>query len=303
MTDVFYIGAQTSLKTVESRLMQNLAILFSDAIKINVKRSKSRFFNILNCEVNYGEVAGSLVENRRLCRQGMADALAGFFIEEWEEDILLWMLRKRFSCFSNEEKERIVRLAKNRLRLLDKLQSNTTQGISRENRLSRSFYTYLIEQNQINLNGFLYFRLGLYKEDLERVLCHSVEQFFDEKEYREFVELLRYFVALLKPKHDLVHVMLRPPHDFVLSDQDGKVLHTGSLLSEYHLGSHSIKQEDLLVSALLSAAPKRITLHLGTFRDQPSLARMLQQVFAPRVTVCQSCAYCQQILSRQLRDD
>ena len=155
----------------------------------------------------------------------------------------------------------------------------------------------------MNLDGFLHFRLRHYWEELEDVLYLSIDQYLNEKEYQEFIQLLRHFVEILEPRHDVVHVVLTGPNGFALLDEQGHVLQADVLTNELKAQSGYTDQDDLLISALLSAAPRHLVLHAGTFQGKTKLLDTLKQVFEPRVELCRACDYCLQLLVGEHKKD
>lgn len=303
MTDVICIGARNSLDTIEARLRQELEFLIADGIDVKFETRRSGFFNFLFCQLDYGETSYSLSEQRHLSRQCIANALTDILVDDWQQLTLLRVLSRRFNCFSEDEKQRIVQLATAKLAQRDAGPNRTLFKTARKSRIREALSAYLQEQNNINLDGFLNFRLRHYWEELEDVLYLSIDQYLNEKEYQEFIQLLQYFVGILEPKHDMVHVVLTSNDGFVLFDERGHVLQADVLTNELKVKGGYADQDDLLISALLSAAPNRLVLHVGTFQNKPKLIDTLQQIFAARVLLCRTCDYCLRLLAAEQKED
>lgn len=303
MTDVICIGAQNSLDAIASRLRQELAFLAADGIHLSLETSHSRFFNFLYCQLDYGNTAYSMSERRHLSRQCIANALTDILVDDWQQATLLRVLNRRFHCFAEREKQRIVQLAMAKLVQRDKGPNRLLYQVARKSRIREALSAYLKDQDRINLDGFLHFRLRSYWEELEDILYLSIDQFLSEKEYQEFVQLLQHFVQILEPRHDLVHVVLREPDGFALLDEQGHVLQADVLTNELKAENGYADQDDLLISALLSVAPNKLVLHVGTFRSRPKLVEILQQIFASKVELCRSCDYCLQLLAGEPKEN
>ncbi len=299
MTDVICIGAQYPLDSMEARLRQELAFLAADGIEVNIETKRSGFFNFLFCQLDYGNTAYSLSERRHLSRQCIVNALTDTLVDDWQQHTLLRVLSRRFHCFTEAEKRRIVELATARLAQRDAGPDRRVYQLARKSRIREELSAYLQDQNRINLDGFLNFRLRHYWEELEDVLYLSIDQYLNEKEYQEFIQLLQHFVGILEPRHDTVHVVLTANNGFALLDEQGHVLQADVLTNELKVDSGYADQDDLLLSALLTAAPKRLVLHVGTFQNRPRLLDTLQQIFSSRVELCRSCDYCLKLLARE----
>lgn len=294
MTDVICIGAQNPLDVIVPKLEKELAFLAVDGVQVKTRTGRSRFFNFLFCEIEYGEAAYSLPERRHLSRQCIANALTDVIVDDWQQDTLRRVLGRRFHCFQDAEKEKIVELASAKLLQKDAGPNSKLYRVARKSRVRESLSSYLSNKNEINLDGFLHFRLRSYWEELEDVIYLSIDQYLNEKEYREFIQLLRYFVEIMEPRHDLVHVILCGRDGFAILDQQGHILQADALTNEFKLQSGYADQDDLLISGLLSVAPREIILHVGTFQEHLQLMEMLRQVFSPRIKFCRSCDYCVQ---------
>ena len=64
----------------------------------------------------------------------------------------------------------------------------------------------LEENSEINIDGFIRFRMKELREDVDSIVNNIIESYMVEKEYQEFVKLLKYFVDIqdwfqyLRPK-------------------------------------------------------------------------------------------------------
>lgn len=70
--------------------------------------------------------------------------------------------------------------------------------------------TCLEENEEINIQGFITFRMKELREDIEEIIDKVVEEYMVEKEYREFVKLLKYFVDIQESKIEkLIFISIR----------------------------------------------------------------------------------------------
>ena len=54
------------------------------------------------------------------------------------------------------------------------------------------------ENNEFNINGFLLFRMKDLRLNIEVLIDRVIENYIIDKEYEEFIRLLKYFVNILK---------------------------------------------------------------------------------------------------------
>ncbi|HEX2953047.1 MAG TPA: putative sporulation protein YtxC [Bacillota bacterium] len=151
---------------------------------------------------------------------------------------------------------------------------------------------FLNEHHYINLEGFLRFRLKEYFSRLREVVEQALESFLAEKEYREFIRLLRYFVENQEPRVVEVHVVIYTQDLFRLLDDEGKPLepeYLQGILGD--LAESDLNYEDLLLSALITLSPKRLIIHQP---GQMEIAKTIEDVFRERVVFCRDCDLCRE---------
>lgn len=196
----------------------------------------------------------------------------------------LWiqrLLQLNYNYFDPEEKQIILRNAYKQL-----------SGCSRDlyHRVYSVLTDYLMTNDQINLEGFVRFRIKDFWQFLTEAVDAAVDAYLIEREYQEFVRLLRYFVELQEPKIEMVNVIIDQPDSFHILDYKGEEIQTEHLEDMIlELGHNELDFEDFLISALITIAPAKLVLHLcqGNRVEQTIL-----NIFTHRVMVCDGCALC-----------
>jgi putative sporulation protein YtxC len=152
---------------------------------------------------------------------------------------------------------------------------------------------YFENSDNIILDGFVNFRLKDYVRDLEEIVDRAVDDFLMEREYREFIRLLRYFVDIQDPKFDTIHVIVGYDSKYTLLDDSRKEI-TNDCIQEFvnEISEGEINYDDLLVSSLITLAPKRIVIHYtGQFKNK-ELLETIKNVFLGKVIICNGCEIC-----------
>jgi len=215
--------------------------------------------------------------------QTLAAILADWVIKYRENELLRRIITQNYYYLEPEERLTILTKAK-----------NAAEGLERRDWLAERFYDYLNSRNVLNLEGFLTFRLGEYLDELEKVVDEVVDDYLMEKEFQEFIKLLRYFVEIQEPQIDLVHVVFDAQGKFQLFDRFFQVLggdyRGGGVVIEY-LGDDAA-YEDVLVSSLISLAPRQIVLHVGNEEIMATSVKTLCGVFEERISFCAGCTHC-----------
>jgi putative sporulation protein YtxC len=174
--------------------------------------------------------------------------------------------------------------------------------IERKGRVLRLILDYLGAQQEINLDGFITFRLQEYREQLGDAIGRAVDDFLMEKEYVEFINLLRYFVDSQEPKLKLVHAIILPKGGFRLMDDKGATVTREYLAESFVEVEAEVNSEDLLVSALITIAPGRVILHCSTELDRLEALDTIRSVFEGRITTCRGCRICRDQRPEERRD-
>ncbi|MFY0543670.1 sporulation protein YtxC [Brevibacillus sp. H7] len=169
---------------------------------------------------------------------------------------------------------------------------------TRKAKVYRKLFDYLEEERQINLLGFVRFRLHEHWNDLFERVEAGLDEYLEDKQYQEFVDLLRYFISVQETKYPLVHVVPDLGKQFLLYDERGEEIQLDQLDAILSVGEQSCREEDYLVSALVTLAPKQIVLHHA--EEKQALAQTINNIFDNRLRLCTSCTFC--LISRRTLD-
>lgn len=110
-----------------------------------------------------------------------------------------------------------------------------------------------------------------------------------EQEYEEFIALLRQLVLVAKSHYDWIHVRFAGD-SFFLEDIAGTRIGDELLCDMMDNGDEGAGLDDVLISTLVTLAPRRITIHQGRLAQDGR--DTLIKVFDGRVLFCRGCARC-----------
>jgi putative sporulation protein YtxC len=157
----------------------------------------------------------------------------------------------------------------------------------------RSILEYLDMEDEFNIEGFVNFRLNMYINELNDAIERALEIFVAEREYNEFIKLLRYFVEIQECKIDTIHLCQSKDGRYILYDES-----RNRISSEYfdelraEIIDENINYDDLLISTLITISPKKITIHdIDSFKNR-ELVQTIMNVFTERITICSKCELC-----------
>ena len=130
------------------------------------------------------------------------------------------------------------------------------------------------------------------REDIDFIIDKVVEKYMVEKEYSEFIKLLKYFVEIQDSKLETVNIIIDPNGKYFIRDKDGN-----DMLREFlnELSGEKITEnnlEDLIISGLITNAPKSINIHGVQNCINKEIIDTINNVFADRVHICEKCELC-----------
>ena len=218
------------------------------------------------------------------------DDLAGYILDKYNGYFLKLIIDKNYGYFDKTDKVQIYQAAK----------KDYSNMCSNKNNESKSFirnklYSYFKEENadSIVLEGFVLFRLGKYMQELEMLIDCAVDEYFIKAEYENFVMMLKEFVALQTPIIRLVHIFLKSDKRYCLCDENFEELTRSQILGiGFENESEIINEDDFLLSALISIAPKKIIIHQFQNIKNEQLLETLQKIFGNRLIMCEGCKIC-----------
>ncbi len=158
----------------------------------------------------------------------------------------------------------------------------------RKSRVWAKLAEYLEREDEIVLEGFITFRLKEYLEDLFDTVEETVEDYLTEREYREFLKLLRHFMSRQKESTYQVNIVRDGVRYQVLDEKlkpvSGEV---GRFLDRPPRGI-DLGVDDLIVSAVVTLAPELVVWH-GKVDGSPCYD-LIHDLFEGRLHVCPGCA-------------
>ena len=156
------------------------------------------------------------------------------------------------------------------------------------NKINIPMKNYLKDNKSIVLEGFLNFRLREYIAYLRDLLQESVNQFIIDKEYIEFVNLLKDYVDSKIPNKDIVNLVY-VNNEAILLSQNGNIIKLDEFDSKY-LSDISFSNNDYVLNTLVGLLPKQIILHLSTPED--NFIKTIELIFGDKVKICKGCSLC-----------
>lgn len=211
----------------------------------------------------------------------LTELIGEVVIEFYEEKILKQLINYNYFYFDEYEKNKIL---ENCMQLIEPEMYNTKLLDN------KNIKEYVKENKAMILDGFVYFRLRAYLEYLDEVVDSGVNQFVIEKEYREFISLLRVYVESKVPEYNLLHLIYINGESILLDEKRNIVSVSENIYNAKYLSDISFSSNDFALNILLCLLPRRIEIHL--IDDEDEFINTLMLIFEGRVTICKDCDIC-----------
>ena len=242
--------------------------------------SKNQFKNYKNIIIHY---SGN--DNKKFVHE-VSCILSCLVIDELEESFLKMILLKNYFYFNSTEMKHI-------LELCYEIFSDdfNTYFDKKHNLLIDSFENYLITNKSIILTGFINFRIKNYMTILEDVVDEAVNSFVVEKEYLEFISLLKMYVNSQNSNCDVVHLIYNKNNSTLLDKDKNQINVSDDIFKAKYLSDTSFSSNDYALNTLLTLVPKKIHIHLiDNCIDE--FIHTISLIFENRVEICTDCSIC-----------
>jgi putative sporulation protein YtxC len=236
--------------------------------------------------VNHGEKA-----NKRI-RKELGKVLASFICEVEEPFVIRKMIQKMLPFPYRPDVMQIEARARQTLEKSNYQLTPDLSSVDYRDVLGEQIAVFLSQNSQLALDGYVCFRMGSRRKEMTNFIKQEIEDYLLNKEYKEFIQLLRYFVSVQTSRIALVHVIHLGKKRFQLLHADGfplKIKDVDGVWQE--VAEQTASCEDFIVSTLLTIAPERVILH--TKYPEENVIRTLLQIFEGRIMVCHGCNECE----------
>lgn len=217
----------------------------------------------------------------------ISSILSFLVIDELEEDFLKRILLQNYFYFNSQEREQILSFcfdifAEDYINCFDKKFQILYNG----------FYDFINDNKVLYLDGFIYFRLKEYFSILDDTVNNAVNHFLIEKEYLEFVSLLKLYINSQDSKCELVHLIYSSSESILLDNDKNIIAPDSDIFNAKYLSDISFSSNDFTLNSLLNLVPKKIYIHLidNTIDE---FIQTLELVFENRVNLCTDCNICE----------
>lgn len=224
----------------------------------------------------------------------MSNVLYKVAIKEYKKREMFDFIRENYFFLKQEEIIEVENKIINILLLEENISSeNFVFCMNKMNSVIEKIKGLLEENYEININGFIRFRMKELREDIDAIVNNIIESYMVEKEYQEFIKLLKYFVDIQDSKIEEVNIIINESGNYIIKDNNGN-----DIFNEFikELTDNKIdldtKMEDIIISGLITNSPKVLKIHGKEYCNNKEFLETMEKVFENRVHYCKKCEFC-----------
>lgn len=244
----------------------------------NISISKKSFKYYNNLIVHYKGDNLSLFYNQ------VCDILLNTVIKFYEVRKLKELININYFYFSEFERQSILNYCTSLLEN-DKFKREDCNKF-----IYIEFLYHIINNKSLYLDGFINFRLYKYVNLLDDIVDTSVNNYIIEREYNEFIDLLKIYINNKDSTMDLIHLIYMDGESFLMDEERNIVSIDDNILNAPYLSDISFSSNDFTLNSLLCVIPNKIIIHIIDKEDD--FINTIKLIFGKRVSVCTDCNIC-----------
>ena len=246
------------------------------------------YFSCKKFKIYYNIIIHFKGKNENLFFEETSKILAKFIIDLFEEKIIQNLIKSEYFYFDTNEQKQIANIT------FEDLYNNEESVYSfdrRYNLIYNSCLEYLLSNNSLVLKGFITFRLKNYLETILEQVDKSVNKFIVQKEYTEFISLLRMYVNSEESNCSLIHLIYRNYKPILLDENKNLIKIDDNISNLKYLSDISFSTNDFALNTLLNIIPKKIYIHLID-SNKDEFINTIKLIFENRAIFCTDCSIC-----------
>ena len=268
------------IKTNNNDILNYLLDYFNDNPPENMYFSLNSFKIYDNAIFHYKG------NNLELFYDYISKVFLDIIIHFYEKKLISNLLDYNYFYFSDNEKKYILNICKNFSSDLENL-----EFIKRKNIIYNICKEYVREHKFVILEGFIRFRLQQYMRILDNLLDSAVNSYIIEKEYIEFINLLKFYINSQIPSNKIIHLIYFKNESILLDEEKNIIKIDTNLSNAKYISDITFSSNDYCLNTLLNILPKQIFIHLVD-ANEDEFINTLKNIFGKKVIICFECEIC-----------
>ena len=244
-----------------------------------VKYSKNKFKIYSNIIVHY------IGEKISFFDEKLSSIITDTILKFCKEKMIKKIINFDYFYFEEYEKKIIIQ------NCCEIIESSEYEQISKEKEyIHEAVLQYVIENKSMILEGFVNFRIKEYIKYLDSIVDIAVNKYIIEKEYNEFISLLRMYINSKKSNIKNLHLIYGKSELTILDENKNIVPLCKEIYNAKFLSDIIFSENDYALNTLLTLLPQRIEIHLLDSEDE--FIKTVKLIFEDRVYICRECNIC-----------
>lgn len=226
----------------------------------------------------------------------ISNSITKAIIQNLEEDLIYNNISLNYFYFNSYEKKKIL---ENTLNLLAEEKNSKL----RYDYINNEIFKAITCSHSFYLQGAINFTLSKYIDFLNSQIDVAVNKFLIDKEYLEFVNILKLYIKseAENSKIEHLHLIYKDKISIITDDNQNIISYNDNLKKAKYISDISFSSNDLALNTLLSLIPKSITIHLVDGHPDEFI-NTLKLIFGEKVKICEDCDICNIYKQKQVEN-
>ena len=141
------------------------------------------------------------------------------------------------------------------------------------------------------MDGFITFRIKNYINLLSELVDKSVNHYLIEREYTEFISLLKMYIESEESQTEFVHLIYSASNSTLLDSHKNIIPIDTDIFNAKYLSDISFSTNDYTLNMLLSLLPEKIFIHLIDNKLDDFITTLIL-IFENKIEICKDCSIC-----------
>lgn len=206
----------------------------------------------------------------------LANTLVSVIIHFYEKKLLKSIIQSNYFYFSESEQDIILQ------KCLDFfIDTSTVEYQVRIEHIYIAALKYITNNKSMILSGFVNFRLYNYMKILDYIVDSAVNELVVDREYKEFISLLKSYVNSRPSTINTVHFIYKNTDSVLLDSNYKKIPFIDDLSNLNYISDVSFSENDISLNTLLTLLPQKIIIHLS--KESDDFIKTLICIFENRI--------------------
>lgn len=172
-------------------------------------------------------------------------------------------------------------------------ETNIKKYINRKLRIYDMLINYIKDNDYMNFEGFIQFRLRDYYKNLEKIVGEISREYKNEIKYRNFISIIKEFIkSQVCIVSDLSIYKSHNGKYLLLDDYYNDITEICEKEFIYEFGVENLNKNALILNSILTLAPHTVTFHKFSHTLDYDIIKAVSDVYGDEMHCCNNCIFC-----------